>query len=90
MDDSRCIVQFPRPAFYDSIIHYAETPKKNFADIRKNRPQNIAAIKRTLNEYLKQCLFENCSSNKGYIKALGFSAEDQTNTNKKSEPVTSN
>jgi endoglucanase len=90
MDDSRCVVQFPRPALYDSIIHYAETPKKNFADIRKYRPQNIAAIKQALKEYLKQCVFENCSPNKGYIKALGFSSDSPANKDKKSEPVTSN
>jgi aryl-phospho-beta-D-glucosidase BglC (GH1 family) len=41
MDDSRCIVQFKRPAHYDSVITYAETAKKNFADIRKFRPQNM-------------------------------------------------
>jgi len=73
MDDSRCIVQFKRPASYDSVIHYAETAKKNFADIRKHRPQDITAVKQALNDYLKQCSFENCAPNSGYIKALGFS-----------------
>jgi len=72
MDDARCIVQFKRPALYDSIIHYAETGKKNFAEIRKHRPQNMESIKQALNQYLKECLFENCSSNSGYISALGF------------------
>jgi hypothetical protein len=28
MDDARCIVQFKRPASYDSIIKYAETAKR--------------------------------------------------------------
>ncbi|HEV8283048.1 MAG TPA: cellulase family glycosylhydrolase [Chitinophagaceae bacterium] len=74
MNDSRCIVQFIRPASYDSVIHYAETAKKSFADIRKYRPQNIGPIKQALNEYLKQCLFENCLPNNGYMQALGFSA----------------
>jgi len=73
MDNSRCVVQFPQPAMYDSIIQYAETPKKNFADIRKYRPKNMAMIRQALDDYLKQCLFENCTPNKGYIKALGFS-----------------
>ncbi|MGE5519082.1 MAG: glycoside hydrolase family 5 protein [Candidatus Dadabacteria bacterium] len=82
MDDPRCIVQFKRPAAYDSIIHYAETPKKNFADIRKYRPQNTAAIKQTLYDYLKQCRFENCFPNKGYIKALGFSDDKIAEQNK--------
>ena len=86
MDDTRSIVQFKRPALYDSIIHYAETAKKNFADIRKYRPQNIAFIKQALNEYLKDCLFENCSPNSGYIKALGFAADAKAINNKKSRP----
>jgi len=73
MDDARCIVQFKRPASYDSIIKYAETAKKNFADIRKSRPQNINQVKEALSGYLEQCLFENCIPNNGYIKALGFS-----------------
>jgi endoglucanase len=83
MDDKRCFVQFTRPAAYDSIIHYAETPKKSFADIRKYRPQNIQQIKQALNDYLQQCRFENCAPNTGYIKALGFKDENQANTNPK-------
>jgi endoglucanase len=79
MDDLRGFVKFGRPANYDSIIHYAETGKKNFADIRKYRPQNIAVIKQALNDYLKQCLFENCTPNTGYIKALGFIDGSQAN-----------
>jgi len=75
MDDARCIVQFKRPSSYDSVIRYAETAKKNFADIRKNRPQNIDLVKQALKEYLRQCLFENCFPNNGYIKALGFSED---------------
>ena len=86
MDDSRCIVQFKRPAHYDSVITYAETAKKNFADIRKFRPQNMELIKQALNEYLKQCLFENCFPNKGYMKALGFSENSQADS-KETKPV---
>ena len=93
MDDSRCIMQFKRPASYDSVIHYAETAKKNFSDIRKYRPKKIELIRQALNEYLKQCLFENCFSNSGYIKALGFNEGNQANKDKKLQSgngVTSN
>jgi endoglucanase len=85
MDDIRGFVKFDRPANYDSVIHYAETAKKNFADIRKYRPQNIAIIKEALNDYLKNCLFENCTSNIGYIKALGFNDANQAKQSKKSQ-----
>ena len=90
MDDERCIVQFPRPAFYDSIIHYAETPKKNFTDIRKNRPENIQQIRKALNDFLTQCLFLNCVPNSGYIRALGFSEQANKSTKSKPNSVISN
>lgn len=85
MDDTRGFVKFERPANYNMIIDYAETAKKNFADIRKNRPENISLIKEALNEYLKQCLFENCTPNYGYLKALGFKDDKQAGQNKKSQ-----
>lgn len=83
MDDTRGIVQFALPASYDSLIHYAEATKKNFADIRKFRPQNISIIKQALNDYLKYSLFENCTPNSGYIKALGFFEHNEADKNKK-------
>jgi endoglucanase len=85
MDDTRGFVTFERPANYDLIIQYAETPKKNFADIRQYRPQNIASIKQALNDYLKYCLFENCVPNGGYIKALGLIDRNLANQNKNSQ-----
>jgi endoglucanase len=84
MNNNRCIVQFSQPALYDSIIQYTEASRKSFADIRKYRPQNIKAIRQALNDYLQQCLFQNCAPNKGYIHALGFSEPSAVNENKKS------
>jgi hypothetical protein len=83
MDDARGFVKFERPANYDSIIQYAEASKKNFADIRKYRPKNIAIVKQALNDYLRYCLFENCIPNSGYIKALGFIDRNLANQDKK-------
>jgi aryl-phospho-beta-D-glucosidase BglC (GH1 family) len=82
MDNTRGIITFAQPAFYDSVIHYAEATKRNFADIRKYRPQNIAAIREALSGFLKNCLFENCTPNEGYIRALGFSGSKQATKNK--------
>lgn len=81
MKDSRCMVSFDQPGGYDSIIHFTETPKKNFAEIRKARPKNIENIREALNEFLQQCLFENCVPNKEYIHALGF--DDNKNVSEK-------
>ncbi|MCU7549703.1 glycoside hydrolase family 5 protein [Chitinophagaceae bacterium LB-8] len=87
MDDTQGIVKFAKPASYDTIINYAATAKKNFADVRKYRPGNLAEIKQALNEFLKFCLFENCKPNSGYIQALGFSENNQANYGKKKHPV---
>ncbi|HET7896960.1 MAG TPA: cellulase family glycosylhydrolase, partial [Flavisolibacter sp.] len=76
LDNSRCFVKIEKPASYDSVIHYAETPKKNFADLRKARPQNMQLIRDALSAYLNACRFENCRFNEGYIKALGFSTKE--------------
>lgn len=83
MDDTRGIVNFSRPAGYDSVIRYADTVKRNFADVRALRPKNMAIVKQALKDYLKQCLFENCFPNNGYIKALGFSEKAQATKEKK-------
>lgn len=87
MDDTRGFVKFERPANYDSLISYAEATRKNFADIRKYRPQNIATIKQALNDYLGNCLFDNCTPNSRYIKALGFNERSQARQYKKSQPI---
>ncbi len=72
LDNTRGIVTFNKPVYYDSVIEYANTPKYNFADIRKNRPPNIAEIKKALAGYLENCRFKNCIQNKHYIMALGL------------------
>jgi len=86
MDDARGVVTFPRPPAYDSLIHYAESARKNFADIRKLRPKDMTAIRQAMNTYLEQCRFENCRPNLGYIKALGFSDNREAHKSKETQP----
>lgn len=74
LDNARCFVQFDKPANYDSVIHYAETPRVSFAEVRKARPQNMAQVRAALNGFLDACQFKNCRPNEGYIRALGFAA----------------
>jgi hypothetical protein len=71
-DNTKGIVSFNKPVYYDSVITYANTPKNNFADIRKYRPSNTAEIKKACDEFLENCRFKNCIQNNGYIRALGF------------------
>jgi len=72
IDNARGFVQFNVPEFYDQVIQYAETPKRNFEEIRKARPKKIEEIRKALDGFLLNCRFENCRPNKGYIEALGF------------------
>ncbi len=72
LDNTRGIMSFGKPANYDTVITYANTPKNNFEDIRKHRPANIETIKKALDGFLENCKFKNCTQNKGYIEALGF------------------
>jgi endoglucanase len=72
MDNTKGIITFKVPDHYEVIIKYAETPKKNFEDIRNARPKNIEEVKQALDGFLENCQFKNCTPNKGYIVALGF------------------
>ncbi len=73
IDNTRGIVQFPKPATYDTLINYTEINKNNFEDIRKARPKDMQAITKALDGFLQNCKFENCIPNEGYIRALGLS-----------------
>jgi endoglucanase len=75
MENTRGIVRIIKPAYYDSVIAYANASKINFGDIRKYRPSNMAAVKKALNDFLENCRFRNCLQNSGYIKALGFTPQ---------------
>ncbi|MDP9229970.1 MAG: glycoside hydrolase family 5 protein, partial [Bacteroidota bacterium] len=76
INNTRGIVTFSKPDYYDSVKVYADTPKNNFEDIRKHRPANTAEIKKALDGFLENCLFKNCIQNTGYIKALGFTPQN--------------
>lgn len=72
INNARGIVRFDKPPYYDSLIVYANTPKKNFEEIRKHRPANDEDVKKALAGFIENCRFNNCIQNTGYIKALGF------------------
>lgn len=72
MDAKSSIVQFKQPVGYDSLIFYTQKPRTTFAEIRKAAPANRQQIEKALNDILKNCLFENCMPNAGYISGLGL------------------
>ncbi|MFL5738631.1 MAG: glycoside hydrolase family 5 protein [Flavisolibacter sp.] len=72
MDNTRGIVSFDEPAYYDSVILYAESPRKSFAEIRAARPKDMERIKKSFEELIKNIQFAHCKPNNGYIRALGL------------------
>lgn len=72
IDNTRGVVQFSIPAGYDSVMRFADTARISFEAIRKTRPGNQQQVKQALDGFLQNCLFQNCTPNKGYIEALGF------------------
>jgi len=72
IDNTRGIMTFDRPPYYDSVIRFADTVRSTFAEIRNLRPKNEALVMQALDGFLNNCLFANCRPNDGYIEALGF------------------
>ena len=75
MDNTRGIMSFSMPENYAQVIKFADTARNNFDLIRKTKPVNEDQIKSALEGFLNNCLFKNCTANKGYIKALGLGNE---------------
>ena len=75
MDNTRGFVTFKIPMYYDSVMMYADTAKKNFEDIRKLRPKNTEQLQKALDGFLQNCQFKNCIINTKYITALGLKAQ---------------
>lgn len=73
MESPRCFVTFAKTKEWDEIVTYAETPRKNFADLRKRKP-SAEIIKKALGDLIENIKFQNNRVNDGYIKALGLNA----------------
>lgn len=72
MNNTRGIVTFNTPPGYQPIILFADTTRTNFEAIRKFRPKDIGGVRKALDEFLTNSLFQNCTPNVGYITALGL------------------
>jgi endoglucanase len=76
MDNASCMVTFKTPAGYDKIIAYADdTTRVGFKNIRKAAPANRDEIKQALYGMIENSRFENCTSNEGYLQALGLKSK---------------
>jgi hypothetical protein len=71
MESDRGMVKFPKTKEWEEIIKYAESPKKNFEEIRNAKPDR-EIVKKAISDLLENIKFNNCEINKGYLKALGI------------------
>jgi len=72
MESTRGVISFKKTKEWDEIIKYAEGSRKNFEEIRKNKPSREIVIK-ALNDLIENIKFKNCVINNDYLKALGLS-----------------
>jgi len=65
------VASVKKPADWDEIVKFAESPRLTFEDVRKARPPK-EKIDRALREYLENIKFANCKINEEYLKSLGL------------------
>jgi endoglucanase len=70
------VTSFPKPAYWDEIITYAEVPGTSAAAEKRLpvRP-TLEHSRRALQDLLQQIGFEHCAFNPAYLRALGLTAE---------------
>jgi len=56
---------------YDAIIHFADSDRSSYEEIRQNRPR-MEDVRKALNDLLEDCALKNCDANGGYVEALGL------------------
>ncbi|MDD3721191.1 MAG: cellulase family glycosylhydrolase [Lutibacter sp.] len=74
MNNTKGIMNFNEPKDYHLVTKYADSDRSTYAKMRENRP-DIIKIQIALNAYLKNSLYKNNYSNKGYVKALNFKVD---------------
>lgn len=65
------MVYMEEPANWQLVVDYAESDRRSFELIRKNRP-NPELARAAFNGLIQQITFRNCIRDEGYIKSLGM------------------
>ena len=71
LDGTTSFANIPKPEGWDKIQAFLEADRSEYALIREARGDQ-GEYRRSLDEYLDNCLFTNCDINEGYISALGL------------------
>ena len=70
--DNSCMMGIQRPEGWDSIVvKYSETSRNTYQEWREARPDQ-ATFRNLLNEFAKNCRFENCKPQTDYIQSMGM------------------
>ena len=70
--DSSCFMGIQRPANWDLIVQFAESPRTTYKEIREARPDQTLARK-ILKDFIDNCKCRNNVPQEGYIRSLGLS-----------------
>lgn len=71
LNGDRGVLSVNQPDDYDELIKFADSFELSYEYIRENRPE-FETVKKILKEYLQNILFNNCTINENYLKALGL------------------
>lgn len=72
MESTSCLVSFPKPVMWDTLVAYTKAARTSHEEIRKARPQEISNIHQALEEFLDKLQSRNYSFNKAYINGIGL------------------
>lgn len=72
MESTSCLVGFPKPATWDSLVTYTKKPRTSLEDIRKARPQNMTSIHDALEAFLQNIQNSRYTFNTAYIEGIGL------------------
>lgn len=82
MESTSCVVSFPQPAAWDSLVAYTKKPRASFEEIRKARPLNITIIQNVLNEFLQNMKSDSYKFNTPYILGIGLTGANLASNKK--------
>lgn len=69
LKNATSFVHIPVPENWDKVVAFVESPRTTYKEIRDARP-NQAVARQALQELIRNCRFENCVVNTGYVEAL--------------------
>lgn len=71
MESTSCLVSFPKPAGWDSLVAYTKSLRASYEDIRRARPKDISVIEKALTAFLQNMREQNYFFNLPYIRGIG-------------------